>query len=1495
MIAQLIVLVCLLFAGALSATTNVSAASPTVKPIHSVPVLFQDGEPYSMLHPLIGSSTQGVQYQYRRYRSIKTIAYSKDGKTIAIAFGNRIRLWDLSNGMQRTELVGHEDQIISVIFSPDGTMVGSSSADGTVRLWDTTTGVQRRQLIDHTWLDSTPQKKIAVAFSPDGKIIASTSAANTVRLWNAATGQPLLQLRGHTDSVASVVFSPDGKTIASASIDNNILLWDAVTGEQRATLSEAGRTVTYSPDGKTIIGIIGSLIHLWDAASGKELTRINTGPSIGFSPANLIFDPQVADIDISPDGKTIVSASSDQQIELWDAATGQWRARLDCATSQVESVAFSPDGYTLACAFADGSAELWDVATGKQYLGLGTRSAYVFSAIFSPDGKTVASTSGDKSIRLWDTASGKQHTQFNDQTIPVFSSIVFSPDGRIIAGVSGDSSIRLLDVTTGKLHSKLDGHTGPVHSVVYSPDGKTIVSASGDNSIRLWDSTSGKQRSKLDGHTGPVRIVACSPDGKTIASASRDKSIRLWDASTGKQRAKLDSHTSSITSITFSPDSKTVAGASYGFSSLSSKLDDNSVYLWDAATGRQSAKLKGCSGDITTVAFSPDGKTIAGASDDNSVCFWDIATGNQRAQIKGHSALITSLAFSPDGKTLASASFDNSIRLWDAESRRDVGVMVLGSGGRWASCRTPDKPCWRFEDGSLLNTIYAAGEVHPLKLAGRPQTLSIRLAPDAAKSGIAGNTINIPVLVRNTGTGRAFWLRLETAKSPIAGKWVLETETLPFLDAGQEATLVATLHLHADGTNPAPTEADIRLVVTQTHSVPTAVPTAHISIQSPKLMIQDARWLRNGDTQAIVVKIENTGTAIKKAAFSLRGDGLPDLAPAELAVDGLPAGQTRNLSFALPSNLRPASIRLSLTGMTLQGAEDKGFPLYNWSFSDVPASPPGLPWMLYGAGLFALALAISYQLIFRHPMVLHLNANPFNLLELDPGHIGGAIKALDQARKRAAVLEATQVHPSWLALVQKLGSDAPEVRAHALAERLGLKLTPVAENDGAQWELILSADFPLNVARVKLCVPDANRAAADVLNALRLTNEVTLILGASIDQRAALAYKAKEHGGLLVAPNGAELTGLMLSANPLDTLSRLIARNVPVTQISPYQTGAGVHRQALFFGRGALLAQILGREPANYLVVGGRQVGKSSLLKEIERLYRKDQEVDCHYLPLNNQDGIRSIAENLGAETKTLEGVLGHLRAVTGHRTLLLIDEADAFVDADRSKNYAVLQQLRALSETGQAHFILAGFWALYRQATVDYQSPLKNFGSVLTVGELEIEACRLLATEPMARLGIGWESAELVERLIKLTGQRANLISIACSAALHALGQTEKTIRTFHLEAALRSPSIRNALLGWSELGNDATECRLDRITVYSTVGHDNFTLTDVLKTLNASAFHPEVEQIKASLARLELAFILARSNNQYRYQVPLQRDLILADDVDWLLKDELRAAKSS
>ena len=322
------------------------------------------------------------------------------------------------------------------------------------------------------------------------------------------------------------------------------------------------------------------------------------------------------------------------RFNLWEILP-QHIATLEGHTRFVRSVAYSPDGTILASGSADKSVKLWDVATGQNIATLNHTSS-VTSVAFSPDGTTLASGSG-REIKLWDVATGRNITTLegHESWVP---SVAFSPDGTILASGSG-REIKLWDVATGRNIATLR-HPYPVDSMVFSPDGTTLASGSwgGTSSadagiVRLWDVSTRRNIATLEGHKGRVTSVVFSPDGTILASGSDDETVKLWNVATRTNIATLEGHKSGVQSVAYSPDGTTLASGSEDNTSGSL---ENTVKLWDIATGQDIAtyrhidKRSGQARPVYSVAFSPDGTTLASGAgpfgDGNgTVILWDVS------------------------------------------------------------------------------------------------------------------------------------------------------------------------------------------------------------------------------------------------------------------------------------------------------------------------------------------------------------------------------------------------------------------------------------------------------------------------------------------------------------------------------------------------------------------------------------------------------------------------------------------------------------------------------------------------------------------------------------------------------------------------------------------------------------------------------------------------------------------------------------------------------
>ena len=660
----------------------------------SVGIWLYDTETYQEV-ALLNQETDSGELVFNR----PSVAFSPDGDTMASASGGTIQLWDVATGTplriftKRT--IFDNDNHINIVFSSDGETLASSRGQ-TIHLWDVATGKQTKTLEGHArWVTR-------IVFSPHGDTLATASADKTVRLWDARTGENTRTLRGHTEALRLIVFNPDGNTLASASWgDRTVRLWDADSGKNLKTLKghKGGITsIVFSPDGRTLASASSSwqdgskrhpgTIQLWDAHTGQNIKTLKARK---WGIKSIVF---------SPDGRTLASASSYETIHLWDTATGihaLWNAITGKGTKtlkrpkyEISFIAFSPDGHTLASG-GGGTVRLWNAHTGKNKRTLKEYTARVDSVAFSPDGRTLASAGSDKTISLWDVATQKQIKTLDEESgYRRRRSVAFSPDGRTLASAStDDGTIRLWDTHTSTQTKTLSGHGYSVRNVVFSSDGSRLASVSNYAIICLWNARTGEKQKTLRHEGGgwdtDVRpSVAFSPDGRTLASAgyvirvdsderglpmeNYEYPILLWDTATGKHTKSFKGHTYGTASVAFSPDGGTLASGGR----------DGVIRLWDVATGTQintlpQTKIRRYHNEIISVVFSPDGGTLASGGYDGVVGgvgggvvrLWNVTTGTQRQVLRGHTLGVTSVVFSRDGSTLASGSWDGTVLLWD--------------------------------------------------------------------------------------------------------------------------------------------------------------------------------------------------------------------------------------------------------------------------------------------------------------------------------------------------------------------------------------------------------------------------------------------------------------------------------------------------------------------------------------------------------------------------------------------------------------------------------------------------------------------------------------------------------------------------------------------------------------------------------------------------------------------------------------------------------------
>ena len=233
----------------------------------------------------------------------------------------------------------------------------------------------------------------------------------------------------------------------------------------------------------------------------------------------------------------------------------------------------SRDGERIIAGGPDKTVHLWN--RKEPVVNLQGHASEIWCVAFSPDGRTAASGGKEGVLFLWDLAEAKEIRRFEPAPAPIHG-VVFSRDGKQLFSCGFDACVRSWDVATGKELQRFVGHQSDVFCLALSQDGKRLLSGGGyqDPTLRLWDVASGKEIRQFTGHKERIMAVLFGPD-KKIYSGSVDKTVRLWNEDTSQPVKTFPEASAAIYGLSLSPDNRF----------LISSHADNSVWLWDAASG----------------------------------------------------------------------------------------------------------------------------------------------------------------------------------------------------------------------------------------------------------------------------------------------------------------------------------------------------------------------------------------------------------------------------------------------------------------------------------------------------------------------------------------------------------------------------------------------------------------------------------------------------------------------------------------------------------------------------------------------------------------------------------------------------------------------------------------------------------------------------------------------------------------------------------------------
>lgn len=607
-----------------------------------------------------------------------------------------------------------------VVFSSDSAMVASLADSRTIDLW-AVTALPAGEARSPTTVLHAASPVYDLAINQD-HTLAAAEANGTIELWNVTSGQALHTLSSRhstTGPMNAVVFDPVRPTLlVSAGNGGPLQLWDTGTGQPVSTLAlPLGRSsspissLAFNATGRLAAGDENGLIRLWNTNNcGAGPTCVPSGPPLvggGAAIETVAFDPANPDF--------LASGDSDGRIRLWNTTTGSQQHQFAANTQAINSVAFSPDGHTLASGGDDNAVRRWDLASGQQLTPLIGPAAPVQHVAYSPDGRILA-YSDSLFTGLADAAA--------DSTGADTATVLAVPGHiGVTATALSDGSVQLWDETHPFDRHALTGLTSPAigaeeavasSALAISRDGTLLAVPQGEG-VRVWRLTGTAPDTIPTAATAVTAVVTDNTavtavalgtraNERLLVAAEANGRIDLWNlnacmhtpATACTPSTTLASSSATIDALAFDPTAPVVAGADAS----------GSVHLWNLAIpscdiGNHSQPP--CSeADVLVsqlsepaagaIAFSPDGRLLAGASGSGAISVWTISpngTGTAlRTSVSTNPGPVNGIAFSAqtrpgDPYTLAASGADGTISLITVDQANTLSVTatLTGSNG----------------------------------------------------------------------------------------------------------------------------------------------------------------------------------------------------------------------------------------------------------------------------------------------------------------------------------------------------------------------------------------------------------------------------------------------------------------------------------------------------------------------------------------------------------------------------------------------------------------------------------------------------------------------------------------------------------------------------------------------------------------------------------------------------------------------------------------------
>ncbi len=621
--------------------------------------------------------------RHRQEAPIYRIAFTRDDKVIVTdGDDSQLRVWDARDGKLIRRIPVPIGALSDFSLCSDAKTVVATGTNfvngkGTIRhvvFHELETG---RQVSQSSWVESL--FGLMVALDPDRQLLVTGSRAGQLQIVRVATGTEIARVVLENEEVRSLAFSAnrDRLAVISAVKDDAVLrrrrlrVFDTKNASDLrsvASFDEKCREIAFSPDGTTFA----------ISADGAKLVLLN----VLSRERKQFHDAFIQEIAFSADGHRIAGIHMPRdEVVFWDALAPKFIGLLKAPTSLAGQLAFSFDGQTFAANGGANVLHLYEVAAKTERHAAGNAHAdRVNAALVTPDGEKLITASADRTIRVWSMTTGRQFKVLNQPD--GVATISLSRDGRsLVAGMAFSPVIRCCDLEGGESSAIRMGSEEELNfAVACSQHGQLVLTLSGNGILRRWNSADRRMLNEvsLKSFLVPGESLLSAiffADGAKLATTARSSGLHVVDVETGKEigrvgRAKLVAH---------SPDQKTLAITRSGLNYVWKRMGNDqqepvitsaTIVLVDANTCREIRQMEVPGSEVWSLAFSPDGKTLAATSgwETGQIHLYEVATGREFRTIDTPAIRTSALTFTPDGSKLVCGMADTSVLVWNVEA-----------------------------------------------------------------------------------------------------------------------------------------------------------------------------------------------------------------------------------------------------------------------------------------------------------------------------------------------------------------------------------------------------------------------------------------------------------------------------------------------------------------------------------------------------------------------------------------------------------------------------------------------------------------------------------------------------------------------------------------------------------------------------------------------------------------------------------------------------------